>query len=296
VATKADIYETVTNRIIEALEKGVDGNKWTAPWHGAPSGLPENVLSHKTYRGVNVFALFSEQYLRGYESNVWGTFKQWKGLGHPVLKGETGTRIFLWKPTKRKVQNESGETETKNSLFATSYVVFNSEQVDGYVKPATEERTPFETVEHAHAFFAQIGADVSHGGDRAYYSPGADRIQLPHPEYFKDNVSYYATSAHEHVHWTGHEKRCARDFLNRFGSEAYAAEELVAELGSAYICGILGLANEPREDHTQYLANWLTILRNDPKAIVTAASKAQAAVDYLVEHAEVPQELEAASA
>lgn len=291
-ANKTDIYETVTANIIAALEKGIDGNKWKAPWHGTEVGLPENVASHKAYRGANVWILFCEQFNKGYTVPIWGTFKQWKEKGCPVRKGEKSTVVLLWKPTERRVENEAGDTEVKKSLFARAYHVFNAAQVDGFVPPQVAPRPVFEVIEHAQEFFEQLDARVDHGGNRAYYTPAADRIQLPQPEFFKDSVSYYAVRAHETVHWTGHDKRCARDLSTRFGEAQYAAEELVAELGSAYVCGILGLSNEPREDHSQYIANWISLLKSDPKAIITAGSKAQQAVDYLVAHTEVPQQLE----
>lgn len=283
-ADRKDVYQTVTDRIIEAIEAGTDGNGWKAPWHvDVAAGLPSNAVSKRAYRGVNVFALWAEQTLSGYTLPLWATYKQWADGGAQVRKGEKGTTVLLWKPTVRTVTDAEGNDAERKSLFARAFTVFNAAQVDGYEAPATVEVEPFETVEHAEEFFEALGADVTHGGSRAYYTPAADRIQLPPKESFVNPVAYYATSAHEHVHWTGHEKRCARDLKARFGDAQYAAEELVAELGAAYVCGILGLTNEPREDHAQYVANWLTLLKGDPKAIVTAASKAQQAVDYLVE-------------
>jgi antirestriction protein ArdC len=283
---RVDVYESVTNKVIEALEAGVDGTSWKAPWHSDNTfGIPENIKSRKPYRGVNTWVLVAEQFLKGYRHPLWGTFKQWKDKGAFVRKGEHGTTVILWKPTDRKVKDDNGEDGTTKSLLARAFTVFNVDQVEGYEVETVEPAATFDPIAHAEQFFGEIGADVSHGGGRAYYSPGADRIQLPFPEDFVDNVAYYAVSAHEHVHWTGHEKRCNREFGGRFGNDAYAVEELVAELGAAYVCGILGLANEPRSDHTQYLAHWLKVLKADPKAIVTAASNAQRAVDFLVDHA-----------
>jgi len=263
--SKDELYAAVTTKIVESLEAGASPNHWSAPWHATAQGLPENVASHKAYRGVNVFTLWAEQQLKSYSSPYWGTYRQWKSLGAQVKKrpddvepGAWGTTVLLWKPSARKtVRNDDGSTDEQRYLFTTSYTVFNADQVNGW-EPPVVERKEFEIVEHAQRFFASLGADVRHGGDRAYYFPTGDRIQLPLPEDFVDNVSYYAVSAHEHTHWTAHEKRCNRNLEGRFGSQQYAAEELIAELGSAYVCAYLGL---------------------------TAASKAQQAVDWLIEHA-----------
>lgn len=285
--TKTDIYETITNSIVAALETGAaDPNGWHAPWHvSATSGLPLNVDRKEPYRGVNVWVLLSEQFTHSYSSSWWGTLRQWNERGAVIRTGEHGTKVVLWKPTKRKQTDDNGEETTKKSFYTTSYTVFNADQVDGWEPPVVDTK-PFDVIEHARDFFAALGADVRHGGDRAYYTSAADRIQLPLPEDFKTNVDYYATSAHEHTHWTGHESRCNRDLKNRFGSESYSIEELIAELGAAYLCGLLGLANEPRADHAHYIKNWLTVLKNDSKAIVTAASAAQRAVDWMTEHVE----------
>ena len=299
---RVDVYAAVTDKIVEALEAGASGDKWRAPWHaarGAGFDLPVNVASKKTYRGVNTWVLIAESFLKGYQSPVWGTYNQWlkkvknddgtETVVRHVRKGEEGTTVILWKPTKRTVKDAvTGEESEKGSLLARSFIVFNAEQVEGYEAPVVEPVEPgkeFDAIEHAEEFFNEIGAVVHHGGARAFYAIAVDRIQLPEKEAFEDNVSYYATSAHEHVHWTGHKSRLNREFGERFGNEAYAFEELVAELGAAYVCGILGLDNEPRADHAQYLASWLKVLKADPKAIVTAASKAQRAADFLVDTA-----------
>ncbi len=311
---KDELYEAVTAKIVEALEQGASGDQWSAPWHASAAELPHNVASKKSYRGVNTMILWAEQMLKGYESSTWGTYRQWfkdepvlDDEGNPtfgdngveirravryVRKGEKGTTVLLWKPTSRKSTDANGEESTKASLYTTSYTVFNASQVEGYEPPNVVERDPFEVLDHAQAFFAQLGADVRHGGDRAYYSPGLDAIQLPNPETFVDNVSYYATAAHEHVHWTAHKSRCDRDLAGRFGDKQYAAEELIAEMGSAFVCAVLGLSNEPRADHAHYISSWIELLRDDSSAIITAGSKAQQAVDYLIGHSrsELPEE------
>lgn len=289
--SKDEIYATVTDTIVAALEQGASAADWRAPWHSSGvNELPFNVVSKKLYRGVNTIVLWSQQMVMGYASNEWATYDQWEKLGAQVRKGEKATLVILWKPVSNKAKRDAGE-ERDDYLLTRSYNVFNADQVDGY-ETIKVERDPFAVNEAAHAFFASLGADVRHGGASAYYTPAADRIQLPLPEDFTDGVGYYATSAHEHTHWTGHETRCNRDLVNRFGSESYAAEELVAELGAAYVCGILGLSNEPRLDHAQYIASWITLLKHDSSAIVTAASKAQQAVDFMVKLAESKTEEE----
>ncbi len=183
--------------------------------------------------------------------------------------------------------------ETSHRLvLARGYSVFNAAQVDGFVPPEVAERPVAERIECAEQCFAGLGATIQHGGNRAYYQPIADSIQMPEFEAFVDPVSYYSTLAHEATHWTGAPSRLNRDLSGRFGNEAYAAEELVAELGAAFICADLALCNEPRPDHAAYVSSWVTVLKRDKRAIFTAAAKAQAAVDWM--HAKVAQKTEAA--
>jgi antirestriction protein ArdC len=164
--------------------------------------------------------------------------------------------------------------------------VFSAEQVDGWEVPERQEKDTPERIAAAESFFAAIGADVRHGGNRAAYSPSQDAIVLPSLEQFSEASRYYSTSAHEHAHWTGHASRLARDLSGRFGTDSYAAEELVAELSAAFTCARLGLSAAPRPDHAQYLSSWLRVLRADAAAIFTAASKAQQATDFLAKFSE----------
>ena len=138
-----------------------------------------------------------------------------------------------------------------------------------------------QRIDHAEAFFAALDADIRHGGNRACYVPALDQIRMPPFEAFRDPVAYYATLAHEAMHLTGHPSRCARDLSGRFGDESYAVEELVAELGAAFVCADLALTPEPRPDHAAYVASWLKVLRSDKRAIFTAAAKSQAAADWM---------------
>jgi antirestriction protein ArdC len=241
--------------------------------------------SKKHYRGVNTLTLWATGQQRGYQSSAWGTYKQWAEKGAQVRKGEKSTSVVFWKFFEgAKSEGDDGETVTgRSSAMARGYAVFNAAQVDGYVAPAAIVLPEVERIANAETFIADIGADIRHGGARAFYSPSGDFIQMPDAAAFRDMVSYYAVTAHEATHWTSHASRCDRPLnARRFGDDAYAAEELTAELGSAYVCAILGLANEPRPDHAQYMASWLKVLKSDRRAIFTAASLAQKAVDWMV--------------
>lgn len=294
--TQDDIFQAVTDRIIASLEKGVDGT-WRQPWHGANFALPSNVESKKTYRGVNTIMLWVEAIEKGYDLPLWGTYRQWHNSvrhdcalargerycaeGPNVRKGEKATSVLFWKPWEHPDKNDPDKTV--KGLVAREYAVFNVAQVDGYPLPANDKPVldEAERIAHADEFFTAVGAKVTHIGGSAYYTPAADKINVPPFEDFRSGLDYYATLGHEHIHWTGHENRCNRQLQNRFGDDAYAVEELVAELGAAFLCATLGLTNEPREDHVQYLDHWLKVLKADPKAIITASSKAQQAVDFL---------------
>lgn len=187
--------------------------------------------------------------------------------------------------SRRRKTNEKGEDVEREIAFMKGYTVFNVEQIDGlpaqYYAKAEPKSDPLKLIESVEAFFAATGATFLHGGNRAYYAPGPDHIQLPLPEAFKDAESYAATKAHELTHWTAHPSRLARVLGKRFGDNAYAAEELVAELGAVFLCVDLGITPEPRADHASYLAHWLKVLKEDKRAIFTAAAQAQRAVDFL---------------
>jgi antirestriction protein ArdC len=299
-APKIDVYERVTNAIIEQLEKGV--RPWQKPWTvGNPGGgvsLPLRA-NGKPYRGINVFLLWSEASAKGFTSPYWMTFNQAKEFGGNVKGGEKAA--FVIYANRINKPNKEDPEKTDSIFFMKGYYVFNAEQCENLpprfqpappvvLTPEEAEAKTARRIAHADDYFTKIGADVRHGGDRAFYSPAGDFIQLPPFESFKDPESYYATKGHEHVHWTGASTRLNRDFLNRFGSEAYAAEELVAELGSAFLCAELGLTLEPRDDHASYLAGWLKVLKGDKRFIVQAASAAQKAVGFLNEAAGVVEE------
>lgn len=286
-----DIYQHVTDKIVAAIESGVAG-KWRMPWHQqAPDNVrgfamrPMSVSGH-SYRGINVWLLMSEKLANGYASDVWGTYKAWQAAGAHVAKGQKGTLIIFW---KRIIIEDRDTKEEKPILIAKGYNVFNADQVEGWEPKARPVKTAAERIETAETFFATIPATVNHGGNRACYIPLIDEINMPTFAQFKTPEDYYSVRGHETVHWTGAKSRCDREFGKRFGDEAYAFEELVAELGAAYLCAHLEIANEPRPDHASYLAHWLDVLKADKRAIFTAASAAQKAVDFIIGHSEAAE-------
>jgi antirestriction protein ArdC len=285
--SKLDIYEKVTNQIIAAIEAGA-GN-FRMPWHAAAgeSLLPVNAASKRGYRGINVLALWAAARAKGYASNVWATYKQWQELDAQVREGEKATLVVLWKfPERDEGEEEPAEANGRKKGrggLARGYFVFNSGQVDGYTPPELPALDPALRIEPVENFFAALDADIRFGGVEAFYRPDEDYIQMPEYRHFRDVESFYGTLAHEATHWVGAPGRLSRDLSTRFGSEAYAIEELVAELGAAFVCATLGISNEPRPDHAAYISSWLAALRRDKRAIFTAAAKAQAAVDWMHE-------------
>ena len=285
---KRDVYARVTDQIIAAIENGV--GTWRMPWHtsGRYAFSPLNVSSRKAYRGVNTLCLWAAAQAKGYESGEWGTYKQWQERGAQVCEGEKATTVVFWKFANNAVETEDGDESPKTGsrlLFTRGYSVFNAAQVDGYTPKADPDMPIPERIERAEAFFQAIGANVRHGGNRAYYAPDSDHIQMPPFQAFVENVAYYSTLAHEHTHWTAQTSRCDRQLGKRFGDNAYAAEELIAELGAAFVSAHLGLSTEPRKDHAQYIDSWLKVLKADKRAIFTAASKAQQAADFMIQRA-----------
>lgn len=291
-ALRRDIYESITSKIVSALEEGIAKQSWERPWKRCPAmnGLPQSIEG-RTYRGINVPVLMSTEHA----SNVWGTYKAWQKHGAQVRKGEKGELVVFWKRTTYKATDSEGQEEERQGLFAKGYHVFAAEQVEsfdlaGHVAKAQSGLPRLaERLEHVERvtkrYFQTEGLTLAHGGDRAFYAPSRDHIQMPLMEAFTSTEGYYSTLLHEAGHSTGHDKRLNRQFGGRFGDDAYAFEELVAELASAMLCGSLNITDEPRPDHAQYLANWLSVLKRDKRAIFTAASKAQAAADHVLQYA-----------
>ena len=285
---RTDVYTRITDRIITELEKGT--RPWIKPWNAEhAAGRITRPLRHdaKTpYQGINVIALWMAASAQGYAAPIWMTYRQAKELGGQVRKGEKSELVVYANTLQRTEEDENGKETDVSIPFMKGYSVFNVEQIDGlpdsYYETAGAVLDPVERIEQAERFFEATGADIRHGGNQAYYTITHDRIQMPPFETFRDAESYYATLAHEMTHWTRHENRLERDFgRRRFGDEGYAREELVAELGSAFLAADLGLELEPREDHTAYIESWLKVLRDDKRAIFSASAHAQRAVDYL---------------
>lgn len=285
---RKDIYATVTDSIIAMLEAGV--RPWSPQWSSEGCGVPAipTRSNGEAYRGINTMLLWGAAEMKGYRAQTWMTFNQAKALGGCVRKGEKATAIVYWGRFDPK-GDDGDDGEEKGVLFAKGYSVFNVEQIDGLDAKFFENVAPLpegERIAKADQWAVAIGADIRHGGAKALFSPAGDYVQMPPSGAFTDIEAYYATLAHELTHWTGHKARLAREFGKRFGSQAYAFEELVAEMGAAYAMARLGIGAEPREDHASYLASWLKVLKSDKRAIFTAASKAQAACDLLFDLAE----------
>jgi antirestriction protein ArdC len=265
--------------------------KWQMPWHrsGTDVTRPRNVATRNPYHGINVPALWAAASYKGYQSGWWGSYRQWQQAGGHVRRGEKASPIVFWKKIRKTVTDEAtGEEKTEVFPVARPWPVFNAEQQDGWEEPAPPvPENPAQVIEHVRSFVADTLADIRHGGERAYYSVTGDYIRMPTMERFQDTgtstptEAYYSTELHELTHWAGGPARLNRDFSGRFGSEAYAFEELIAELGSAFLCSDLRISAVPRDDHARYLRGWLKVLRGDKKAIFTAASQAAKAAEFL---------------
>jgi antirestriction protein ArdC len=284
---RKDVYTRVTDRIIADLERGV--RTWLKPWKAEhAAGRISRPLRHNgtPYQGMNILLLWGEAMEKGYAAPIWMTYKQAQELGAHVRKGEQGSLVVYANKLTRTEKDDNGEDIEKQIPFMKGYSVFNVEQVDGlpahyYAKPVNPLPLA-DRLDYAEKFLTNTGAVIRHGGNRAYYSPAQDAVQMPPFEAFKDRESYYATILHELTHWTSHKSRLDRSFnAKRFGDNGYAREELVAELGAAFLSADLGITPEIREDHAAYLAHWLKALKEDSRAIFSAAAHAQRAADFL---------------
>lgn len=285
-AIRQDPYTTITQHILADLAQGV--TPWTKPWiAGHQAGPVSRPLRHsfEPYSGINTVVLWSTAVDRGYSAPIWMTFRQALDLGGAVRKGETGAKVVYANRITRQETNDQGEDIERSIPFLKTYVVFNVEQIDGlperfWAAPPTLAES--ERIARADAFLTATRAQVVHGGDVACYDLVADRIRLPVFGAFASPHDYYATRGHETIHWTRHPSRLDRDLGRKtFGDEGYAREELVAELGAAFLCADLGVDLRPRADHAAYIGHWLSVLGGDNRAIFTAAAHAQKAVDYL---------------
>lgn len=286
---KLDVHQIVTDQIIAAIERGA--GTWEMPWHrpGNHFALPVNVESSKHYNGINILNLWIAAEIRGYPHHLWGTYRQWGERGAQVRNGEKASLIVFFKDFDVEVDNaETGETEHETRMFARASWAFNVAQVDGYTSPEDVQRPDLtEILPAVETYIANTGAKIEHGSTMAYYRPASDTIHMPERSSFIGTATstpteaYYHTKCHELIHWTGAEHRINRDFGKRFSHDARAVEELVAELGSAFLAADLGINAAPREDHAQYLSHWLKVLKSDKRAIFTAAAAASKAIAFL---------------
>ncbi len=274
-----DIYQDVTNRIVAALEAGTP--PWLRPWSGGLERIPTNGMSRRPYRGINCVLLTLEAQLRGFSRNTWLTYRQASELGAQVRGGERGTTVTFYKLHEVPSEAED-QAQARVVPLLRSFTVFNVAQIDSLPErlqqPAAEPEG-WASIVAPEKLLADSGAKIEHGGFAAFYSPEDDRIQLPERGLFADAGSYYATALHELSHWSGHPSRLNRQLGRRFGENAYAVEELIAEISSAFVCAACKL--EGKLQHASYIADWIKILKSDQRAVFTAAAKAQQAADYI---------------
>ncbi|RWB79362.1 MAG: DUF1738 domain-containing protein [Mesorhizobium sp.] len=277
-----DTYQRITDTIVEQLEAGT--KPWIRPWRGSVrhSRIPRRATG-EAYRGINVLMLWVSGQMFGYEENTWMTYRQAQDLGGQVRKGEKGTLVVKYGTFTPK---EREDDEDRSIPYLKGYTVFNVEQIenlpDRFASPAEElPSVPVPHLETVEVFVRNTNARVSYSGTKASYRPTSDDILMPDRDRFESEVHLYSTLLHELSHWSGAKHRLDRDLSGRFGTECYAVEELVAELAASFLCADLGVAHDPRDNTATYLASWLAVLKNDKRAIITAAAKAQAAADYL---------------
>jgi len=291
--TRRDLQQHVTNTIIAQLEIGI--TPWHQPWHAKPQqrdwhymppGLPRNATSGKTYRGINIVLLWMSAMTNYHQTQDWATFKQWREKKQMIRKGEKGSLIVYYDTIEKEVD---GEIE-KIPFLKSSYVFNRSQLQDFQASPEDKETRPMTIFDHlqlVERFIDNTNAVIENKGRKAYYRPSQDKIVLPPVKLFTGTEictaaeGYYSTALHELTHWTGHEKRLDRRFGKKFGDHNYAVEELVAELGAAFLCAELEIGLLPKGTHASYMDNWLTVLRKDKQFIFRAASQASKAVEYL---------------
>jgi antirestriction protein ArdC len=300
-----NVHQKITDQIIEAMKNAKD---FQLPWNAPGLGLPINSYTRNSYNGINILSLWASAMDKQFSSNSWATYKQWQCMGAQVRKGQKGNPIVIYKALSPNDDTGSAtetgtEDNTRSRVLIRSAMVFNADQVTGLEIPQPElelsENEPLDRLDLVDSFVSNTQAVIKVGGSSAYYSPKQDLIAIPDPESFigtdtsSPTESYYSTLLHELTHWTGIKYRCDRDMSGRFGDEQYAMEEMVAELGSAFACAQLGVTNSPRQDHADYLANWIKVLSGDVKAIFWASARASEAVSYLngLQSAEIMNQL-----
>lgn len=278
---KKDIYQTVTASIIEALESGV--KPWICPWkrNGTLSGIPSNFATTTAYSGMNIMLLWCSAAKQGFNDSRWLTYKQAQALGAQVRKGVRGTTAIFYKTLEK--ENEQGELEQIPML--KTFTVFNVEQIDGLTLDSealiTQPVSEFDPLPQVEVLFQRSGAKITERGQQAFFTQVTDEIYLPERHLFTDAANFYGTGLHELTHWSGGKKRLNREMKGKFGSEDYAFEELIAELGSAFLMADLGVSGDVQ--HESYIASWLKALKNDKRYIFKAASAASKAHRYLMD-------------
>lgn len=287
-STRRDIHQEVTDTIIQQLEAGTV--PWHQPWNGAESrimAMPKNFTTGKKYRGINILLLWTSALKRQFLTDDWGSFKQWQEKKEAVRKGEKGSMIVYYDTMEREVDGEQ-----KKIPFLKKSVVFNRCQLASY-NPAVEhehllnETSLVERIEQVDKFVTNTAAIVEHQGFRACYVPSEDKIIMPYQEAFNDTdvctatEGYYSTLLHEITHWTANPKRLNRTFGKKFGDKQYATEELVAEFGTAFMCAEFGISVADKGNAAAYIAHWLKVLKENKQCVLTAASEASKAVDFL---------------
>lgn len=275
-----NVYDDVTNKIIAMMENGV--TPWRKSWDDMTPALSRPLRENGVpYTGINTLMLWMAAEIRGFTSPYWMTFKAAQSHGGRVRKGAKSEIAVFFQTIVRETDN--GET-TKYPVMKT-YNVFNVDEIDGlpekyYPKPVVRNAGSTRVPEYD-CFFADTGSVIRHGGGKAFYSPNLDFIQMPNFNGFDDADSYYSVLAHEHIHWTGSSKRLNRKLSIQMASSDYAMEELIAELGSAFLCAELGISTGPRPDHAAYLNMWVKALRENNRVLFKAASYSEAAVRFL---------------
>jgi antirestriction protein ArdC len=286
---RQSIYETITAKILAAIE--TNPGDPIMPWQrgGARPVLPVNAATGQAYRGVNILSLWVTALERGYGSGEWATFRQWSEKGRRVRKGEKASPIVFFKEITKEAEPDADQTdgETERRRVARGYWVFAAEQVQGYAPATALPPDPIARIAAAEAYVAATGATVIIGGTQACYRPSTDTIHMPDEARFLDTdgrtraEGFAAVEFHELIHWVGASHRLDRQLGQRFGDDRYAAEEIIAETGSAFLCAHVGIAPEPHPDHARYIHHWLNVMKADSRAIFAAAAKAQEAVTYL---------------
>lgn len=280
----SELYTSVTNQIIAALESG-SLPPWRKPWAAGNGAFLPLRHAGQPYRGINTLILWIQSDEMGYVSPYWMTFKQALEFGGSVRKGEKSTAILWCEPRTKKDTAEDGTEKEDRYWISKVYRVFNADQCDGlpekYSSKPVHQLDQSQRIEHADTFIKNTCATIRHGSGGAFYRPSEDFINLPDFESFTSPEGYYSTAIHEFGHWTGHGSRLSRDLKPSSDRQSYAREEIIAELASVYTCATLGIAPPDMNEHAAYLQFWIAAMKEDPRYLFTAASKAQATADYL---------------